>query len=217
MPMGPIQLYVYLLMVVLMFGSPLIFIVLLVSWRKKALGKGLVFVLFACIVGAGLLQGLFYQDLDQESRQYEASQEELQTYIGGTQSTEVVLGALTGSETHGSYDYAVYQFPALDGSGQMLEVVVAPPTVNGVGYLRHSRRELPALAEARLVVWPNEIGMNPSLAPQAFFDQHVRGLDAHAYGEHTLIVQFSPRRSTIVYPPEAGAEKWLWRDAINSL
>ncbi len=217
MPMTLLQQYFYFLGVGLLYGAPLILLALFVSWRRRALLKGAALVLAAVLISAGLAQVAFFLDLKSESFEYDAESRALAGYAGVGETTSVVRGRYVGTEPHGQFDYGVYQFPALDGSSRWLEIVVPPGTINGAGFIRHAAARRPAAAPARLVVWPHAIGMNPSLDPEGFFARHVAGEDAHAFGEHTLVVAFRARRSNVIYPPAPGAARWVWRDAVNDL
>lgn len=187
------------------------------GWRNKALPRAVSSIVVGSVVGAGLFQASWHLSIANEGRRYEAETRQLSAYAGELREPLVVTGELVGSETHGEYEFAVYQFPALDGSRRWLEVVVPPPEINAVAFLRHNPIRWSAEAEARLVVLPDSIQMNPALAPEEFFARHVRGEEAHSYGQHTVLVSFSARQSRVVYPPAANAQQWLWRDAVNEL
>tara|TARA_B110000444_G_scaffold224951_1_gene228473 strand:- start:814 stop:1461 length:648 start_codon:yes stop_codon:yes gene_type:complete len=212
-----IQLYFYFLMLVLMYSSPISFLVLFFGWRKKYLAKSFLGLLAVNLLIAGVAVGGFQLSQQRNAASYQAGLDDIEAYVGDPAQLSVVLGRFVGTEPHGDYDYIYYQFPALDSSDRVLEMVVSPPKVNGAGYIRHASQFKPAIEDARLIVWPRHIGMNPSLLPEAFFAEHVPGENAHSFGEHTLIAGLRPRDSVIVYPSEAGAVKWLWRRAVLGL
>lgn len=217
MPMTLVQQYAYFLGVVLIYGSPLILLALYLSWRRRALTKGIGLTLAGCLVGAALAQAAFHLHLETDARNYRAEARALADYSDGGETTTVVAGRYVGTERIGTLDHRAYQFPALDGSDRWLEVVVPPPGINAAGFIRHGDRERTAESDARLVVWPSSIRLNPALAPESFFAQYLPGEDPHALGVHTLIVGFRPRRSDVVYPPARGAGEWIWRRAVTEL
>lgn len=217
MPMTLIQLYFYFLMVILVYGSPIMVIVLFVSWRNKRLAKDSLRLLAVTLLVAGIAFGGFQLSLQRSVQNHQAGLNDIEAYLGDTAQLSVVQGRFVGTEPHGDYDYPYYQFPALDSSDRVLEMVVPPDGTNAASYVRHASQFKPAIEDARLVIWPRHIGMNPSLQPEAFFAEHVPGETAHSFGEHTLIAQLMPRDSVIVYPPFANAEEWLWRRAVWDL
>lgn len=220
MPLNMIQQFLYFLMVTALYGSPLILILLYLSWRNRSLKKGLVVTGAGLLLGAGLLQSFFHFGLMRESASYSAEQSSLADYAGDNSTPSVHTGSYIGTEPGGSdgdLEFAVYQFAALDGSDRWLQVVVPPPGIGAVATLRHVSNAGTELEAARLVVWSDAISLNPAMAPVEFFERHVAGEDAHDYGRHTVMVNFRARRSTVVHPGEAGADKWIWRDGINDL
>lgn len=217
MPLTLIQQFFYFLMVAALYASPLILLVLFLSWRKKAMTKGLVLVAAGLLLGAGLLQSSFQFSMLGESSRYEEEQRSLADYRGDISAPVASSGAYVGTERMGDLDYRLYQFPALDGSRRTLEVAVPPPGINAVAFLRHSIALLPELAAARLVVWSDNISMNPAQAPARFFSEYLSGADPYEFDEHTVLVSFRARNSTVVYPGAVGDEEWIWRDAVNEL
>jgi hypothetical protein len=218
--MTMIQQFLYFLMLATLYGSPLIIILLYLSWRNKAITKGLIVILAGLLLGAGLLQSSFHFSMMRESASYSSEEEALAAYAGENARPSVYTGSYVGTETGGSagdLEYSVYQFAALDGSDRWLELVLPPPGIGAVAYIRHTDDPRPELEAARLVVWTSAISLNPALMPEEFFQQYVPGGDAHAYGRHTVMVNFRPRRSTVVYPGEANAAEWIWRDGVNEL
>ncbi|MCI5107551.1 MAG: hypothetical protein MRY76_12610 [Pseudomonadales bacterium] len=220
MPMTMIQQFLYFLMLAALYGSPLILILLYLSWRNKAMTKGLIVILAGLLLGAGLLQSSFHFSMMRESASYSGEQEALAAYAGDNARLSVYTGSYVGTETGGSagdLEFSVYQFAALDGSDRWLQLLLPPPGIGAVAYLRHASDPWPEMEAARLVVWTSAISLNPAVMPEEFFRQNVPGGDAHAWGRHTVMVNFRPRRSTVVYPGEAGATEWIWRDGVNEL
>ncbi len=221
--MTMIQQFFYFLMLAALYGSPLIVILLYLSWRNKAVTKGLIVIFAGLLLGAGLLQSSFHFSMMRESASYSSEQEALAAYAGDNADSTIAAvytGSYVGIEVAGSsagLDYSVYQFAALDGSGRWLQVLLPPPGIGAVATLRHSNEPWPENDPARLVVWSSAISLNPAVMPEEFFRQYVPGADAHAYGRHTVMVNFRARRSTVVYPGEAGATEWIWRDGVNDL
>jgi hypothetical protein len=218
--MTMIQQFLYFLMLAALYGSPLIIILLYLSWRNKTMTKGLVVILAGLLLGAGLLQSSFHFSMMRESASYSSEEEALAAYAGDNARTAVYMGSYVGTETGGSAGdlaFSVYQFAALDGSERWLQLVLPPPGIGAAATIRHVRNPLPEIEAARLVVWTSAISLNPALMPEEFFQQYVPGEDAHAWGRHTVMVNFRPRRSTVVYPGEAGATEWIWRDGVNDL
>ncbi|MEQ8313253.1 MAG: hypothetical protein RL839_08835 [Gammaproteobacteria bacterium] len=217
MPLTTIQQFFYFLVVAGLYGSPLIFVILYLSWRKKSIAKGFVVIAVCLVLGAGLLQSSFRLSTMREANNYNREQGALSDYAGNISGTSTYAGAYVGLETIGSLEYSVYQFAALDGSDRWLRVLVPPPGIGAAAFLRHDSESQSELEPARLVVWTDAISLNPSLAPVDFFEQFVPGEAAHEFGRHTIMVNFRARRSTIVHPGEAGADRWLWRDGVNEL
>lgn len=216
MPLTLVQEYFYFLTVAALYGSPIILLVLYRGLRKRAILKGMALVLAGLLLGAGLLQSSSQFSFLRESARYEEESRALADYSDVTEPVSST-GSYVGSERLGSYDYRVYQFPALDGSARWLEVVVPPPGINAAGYLRHNRERLPEVTTARLVIWTDQISLNPSLAPEQFFSTYLSDEQPYAFNEHTVLVNFRARRSTVIYPAQANEKPWIWRDAVNDL
>ena len=216
MPMTLVQEYIYFLFVAALYGSPVILLVLYRGWRKRAILKGTALVLAGLLLGAGLLQSYSQFSYLQESARYQQETQALADYSDVAEPVSSI-GSYVGSERLGSDDYRVYQFSALDGSPRWLEVVVPPPGINAAGYLRHNRERLPEVAAARLVIWSDQISLNPSLAPEQFFSSYLSGEQPYEFNEHTVLVNFRARRSTVIYPAQTNEEPWIWRDAVNNL
>lgn len=217
MPMTLVQQYVYFLAIVLMYGTPITLILLFLGWRKKYLVRMSLGLLSAHLIIAAMAVGGFYLNVQRSAAEYDTEIVSIENYVGDPSQVAVVIGRHVGHETHGDLDFLYYQFPALDASNRVLELVVPPTGVNAAAYIRHATRFKPAIEEARLIVWPSQIGLNPSLQPELFFERHVPGETAHSFGKHTLIAGLRPRDSIIVYPPQANAQTWLWRAAVLEL
>ena len=220
MPLEPAGEFLYFLMVALLYGAPLIVLILWSAWRKGRLRAGLaaVALLLPAAAAAGML--LLRGSLWIASRGYDGERGEIHAYLRDPERARVVHGAFVGSARRSSQEYRRYQFPSLDGSElYVLEVELPPDTGGALAEIRLTRERAPAQAAARLVVWPERIGDNPAMAPEEFFRDHLPAEQPDAFGAHTLIVGLRPRQSIVVHPREAGggASDWRWTNASLDL
>jgi hypothetical protein len=215
MPLTLVGEYLYFLMLVLLWGSPVIGVILWFGWRRARVAKALktlvVLVPAAALAGQLVFRGVVLLTW----LGYERQAKNIASYLGDAERADVVLGGFVGTLTGGSNGYRRYQFPSLDGSKEhVLEIVLPPDGLNAAASIGRVRDKAPYAAPARLILWPARIGDNPSMAPREFLDKHYPGEAPDAFGPHTLIVGLRPGQAIIVHPRQTGDRAtWRWTEA----
>ena len=219
MPMHAGGEFLYFLMVVVLWGWPVIAVVLWLAWRRSRLWLAVRSVLVLVPVAALVSQMLFRSGIGLQAIDYAQQQDEIANYLGDPTRSDVIHGGYVGTTTGGSMEYRRYQFPSLDGSlNHLLEIRLPAENVHGVATIDLVRGNAAVLMPARLIVWPPQISINPAMAPDEFFRRYYPAEEQYAFGSHTLIVAFRPRQSIIVSPPLDRKEpSWRWTDAILDL
>lgn len=217
MPMSLAGEYLYFLTVILLYGSPIIVVVLFVYGRRDRLLTGLKTIVILVPLVALSAQVLFRGSVLLAGVGLDCEAGRIDAYLKDPTRTDVVLGSFVGTYRVGGMDYRRYQFPSLDGSMEYgLEVSVPPDGIGAIGHIRLSEDYEPGLADARLLVWPRHIGMNPAMDTAEFFRRYYPGQQPEAFGPHTLIVGLRPNQSIVVYP-YASSANWRWTNASLDL
>jgi hypothetical protein len=219
MPLNGIAEYLYFLMIVLLWGWPVIAIVIWLAWRRQQLGKALKHIIVIVPIAALVGQILFHGGAVLEGMGYDRQQDRINAYLGNPDRVDVIKGGFVGTVSRSSLQYRRYQFPSLDGStGHMLEIQLPPDTINTTGSIRLVKEAAPVQTTARLLIWPARISLNPAMAPNNFFQRNYPAEKPYAFGMHTLIIALRPRQSTVVHPrQDLDKSSWRWSDMILDL
>ena len=207
--------YLYFLMVVLLWGSPVIALILWAAWRRARFAKALKLVVILVPVAALAGQLMFRTGVLLMWFDYERQAKSTAGYLGDPGRADVVRGGFVGTITRGSLEYRRYQFPSLDGAtGRVLEVRLPPDRSGGIASIALVRDRASYAAPARLIVWPARISDNPAMAPREFLEKYYPGEAPGTFGTHTLIVGLRAGRAIIVHPRQTGdPSTWLWSEA----
>jgi len=217
MPLTVVQEFFYFLMLVLLYGSPIWLLSLVVAWRRSQLLQRVWQVVAAVFCLALVVQIAWKLGLSTESARYDDQRDAVAAYLGDPGRSDVVLGVLAGSETHGDLHYRRYRFPSLDGNDdQELEVGLPPEGVTAIGYVRvvnATTAEKVDAPAARLILKPSAVGLNAAVRPAQFFQQYHPDEDPKAFGQHTLILTLRARGSVVVHAPaDLSESNWRWVD-----
>jgi len=217
MPMSLTGEFLYFLMVAALYGSPLIVLGLIVAWRRGRVARALKTVALAVPLAALGLQLLAHLDVSVAGIRYDRESDAIAAYLGDPRRMDVVRGSFVGIQQHGGLAYRRYQFPSLDARRDaLLEVSVPPEGITAIASIRLSDDIQPEQAQARLMLWPAHVGLNPAMATDQFFQEHFPGERSESFGPHTLIVGLRPRQSIVVRPSATGSS-WRWSDATLEL
>jgi hypothetical protein len=207
--------YVYFLLITSLYGAPLAFLLLAFAWRAGQQRRALIAVAIALPVIAGTLQIGFHLSTAFMSREYEATQAAITTWIGTGYRDNVLDGRFLGTADIRPGVLAkryVFTLPEHLGDGG-IEVWLPIDGAHMPGRLvlgSDSSAETDVGAPARLLLQPRTRSLNPAVAPARYFNEFHPLLDRNAFGPHTLIAQIRPRSSVIVHPHVPPREN-AWR------
>lgn len=220
MPMSVVQEYLYFLAVAALYGALPAAALLVLAWRRQRLNAGLGAVLTGLpLIALGLMLA-FRGSASLSALSHDNEEARIAAYLGEPSRSDVIEGVLLAPiEAHGRI-HDRYQFPSLDGDrAHALQILIPTGPGHRIGRIEVVRPEDQAsIAPARLVLQPSRHDYNPAVVPAEFFSRYHSGLDALAFGRHTLVLSLRPDRSVVVRPRSPPDMKaWEWTDAQLSL
>ncbi len=215
MPMSAIGEYFYFLMVVSLYGAPVALLLLVLAWRSGKLRRALVVLVIAPPVIAGIMQASFQLSIVSMSRDYDATQKAIESWIGAGDRDHALDGLYLGTvEIRAGVPARHYRFvlPENVGDGS-IEVWLPVDGAHQPGrlVLRPGTGEAGrATAPARLLLQSRTNTLNAAVAPARYFTELHPSIDRDALGPHTLIALIRPRSSAVIHPHVPPREN-AWR------
>ena len=210
MDLSPFGLFLYLLIVVSLYTSPITIGVLAYGFYKGFFLKALAGIAVALPLTAMCVQFTVYVQDKAEVREYEEQQRQLEKMFDATLRGQLINGSIVGVETRFEQEYTRYQFPIEAFAPEVLDILGPPADINSAAWITLASPQ-PPVENAQLMiheptVYKDSAGDSPAEHFEKFFPELAPGLT----GERVLMLHLLPRSSQITY--YAGAEaKYPWR------
>lgn len=213
MPLDTLGMYIYFLLLAVLYGSPLILLLLVFRYRQGKLFNGIITVLIAVpLVALALMMG-FRLDLWRVGFEHDRQEAQLNETFDRTAALSKYSGYFESSFIRSDYEYSRYQFEFGEGR---LELVLPPANVTSVADLKFVSTPVDELAETAQL-WL--LGTATQYEPV--------GTDRHAYFKERLGVP-APEDNVIfmrLYPgsnssvkywavDESGVGRWRYQMLI---
>ena len=154
MELSPLGLFLYLLIVVSLYTSPITIGVLAFGFYKGYFLRALTGVAIALpVIALGVQIAMHVQD-KAEVRKYEEQQRELEQLFDATLRGQLIDGHIVGFETRYDHEYTRYQFPIDAFAPQVLDILVPPADINGAAWITLASSQVPIEAAQLLIHEP---------------------------------------------------------------
>ncbi len=211
MDLSPAGTYLYLLMVVTLYASPLVIIALFVARRKCRTVQVVKGTVIGIPVLAALLQAGFYLDILSLAFRLESDR----AFYDKTFPAEVSFyrGRVVGYKTSGGFTYTRYQFEVDPLLPDVVEITMPPANVTSAAIVRLTSPSpgLPETAGAQLVVRNagSYYGVGDA-APKDYFRKHYPEILAYITEDPLLLLSLSPggRSSVSKYDGPDAKRPW---------
>jgi len=218
MDLSPPAFYLYLLMVVTLYTSPIIVIALIVGWRKNQLGRTVKGILMTLPVLALVAQVSFHLDLKVLSLRLESDRE----FYDKTFPEEVAVfdGRIVAHKDQGGYTYTYYQFEVDAFTPRSLEILMPPPDITSIAMIKLTGRKeaIAGTESAQLVIRNTGSYYNPiDQTPQEYFRQYYPDVAGEITTDQVMILTLQPGDNSRVTQFYGKGSDSPWRSQMASV
>lgn len=203
--------FLYFLMVVVLFTSPITIGLIVVGFFKGFSLRALGGIAIALPLLAVILQFTFHLQDELESRGYQQQDSELDRLFGTMSRSQLIDGHLVGFKEVYDYNYARYQF-VLSGFSPMALDILVPPTNVTSGVTITLAQPIAPLEVAHLIILDDSTSYGALRgSPAAFLGENFPTLTTGLKSERLLLLRLSARQSQLTYYSGEN-DKYPWRN-----